>query len=751
MPKINENSNSFTWLYKVGFLIILSLPILIAQPYFFPADWGKSIVFRSIIAIILFLLSFQLLLRKNELFVPNVKKNIIFWLLTSLFSIFLLATIFSVDPSLSFWGNPYRGGGFITFAFCIAFSVLSFVLLRKDDWTKAWFFTILIGVLISLTAIVQYNGIFSKLVLSASDRPASTMGSPIILAVYLLLLLFPAISFAIKENNKYLKSFYIFSILVFLYTILITGSRAAYLGIAVGALYFFLLYPKKLKAIKLTVVGLLVLAVCFVFYVNTANNYPNFLKQNNLFKSVTERLSVRLFLMDPRFYTWAGVDYKILLDKPILGYGPENFSVGFDKHYDPSIPYLNKDWGSWWDKAHNISIQTVSDAGFFALIIYLSLFAVLLWKLQKSKSLGQPDKNITVIHGLQATLIGYFTALLFSFDTFGTYLIFFFIIGFCMHIIYNDENAAQNQIQKNSARKKLLLCILAIVLAIFLWQYNIVPLKINAEINKAGILAKQKQCPAAFNILDTNLQKHSFLDSYNIMQYIEIEKICANYYPENGLTYAKKGTELLTEAVKLQPLYSRYWIWLSSLTTNLAIQEGNTETKNSLLKQSTSYLDKASQLAPKHEEILIERARIEMAGENYKKMQEYSKKCISLSPSIGDCYWYLGLSEIYINDKIGADKDILLAASKGYDTNSGISLSEIANAYGSIPDYKNLVLTLEKLVTLSPNSTDYRSLLATLYKKLGDYSKARQEALKILQLSPESKQNIDQFLNTLPQ
>ena len=64
--EINGINNKFRWLYLTGFFIILALPILIIPPYLFPADWGKSIVFRSIMAILLFLFAYQFIFRKNK-------------------------------------------------------------------------------------------------------------------------------------------------------------------------------------------------------------------------------------------------------------------------------------------------------------------------------------------------------------------------------------------------------------------------------------------------------------------------------------------------------------------------------------------------------------------------------------------------------------------------------------------------------------------------------------------------------------
>ena len=43
--KNNSIQNKFYWAYLVGIFIILALPLLIMPPWFFPPDWGKTIIF----------------------------------------------------------------------------------------------------------------------------------------------------------------------------------------------------------------------------------------------------------------------------------------------------------------------------------------------------------------------------------------------------------------------------------------------------------------------------------------------------------------------------------------------------------------------------------------------------------------------------------------------------------------------------------------------------------------------------------
>lgn len=733
-------------LYFYGICIVLCLPLLSWQPMFAPPDWAKNIVFRSITAILLFAFLWEVLQKKRTVDFKSLVKNKVVWALAGLFCIYFLASIFSADPLFSFWGSPYRGGGFVNFAFYFIFAFLVLMTAKKEDWQKFWNISIVVGCLAALVGILQYLG----LIFESAGRPASTVGNPILLGIYLLLLIFVTISFAIKEKIAWKKASYIAAVLLFLFTILITGSRAAWLGLLMGAVYFLFFYPaqnaKNIKIIKVSAACLLIIAALFVAYINTAGHFPKFLEESSLFTEIKTRLSLDLLLIDPRFTAWKEIDIKIVADSPFLGYGLENFSIGFDRHYDPSVPYIDKNWGAWWDRAHNIIFQTASDAGVIAVIIYIALFVALFWQLSRCARSGEARQKITT-HAMQATLIGYFVANFFSFDSYSSYVLFFLIIAYNLHI--NGFQTLQEQTAWRK-QKPLLAFVLFCVLAVFLWQYNFVPLATNEKINRAEALSQQKKCSEALGLMDKALQRRSFLDSYARMQYVQIIKICNEFYPENGIAYRQKGIELIKEAVKIQPKYTRYWMFLGEASTFLAKQEQDSETKSSLLKEAEEYLNKALALAPKHQEIFVDLAKMEIVAQNFEKAKEYSQKCAQLNQTIGDCYFYLGLAEIYLNDLQAAQQSILAAAAKLYNTESMESLGELADAYADIQDYKNLVIVFEKIVALEPGNAQYHSTLAFLYSKTKDYKKARDEALKVLELSPESKENVEQFLKTLP-
>lgn len=418
---MNSNNKWYKY-YFYGFLAILALPVITTPALLNPTAWGKAILFRIILSILIFISIY----RYKDII---IKKSKALYLLIIFLVLVILSTIFSLDPTFSFWGSPLRADGSLNYIFYIIFAILTFLIIKKSDWEKIWKFNILIGILVSGIALFQKFGVFSETVRTYNGRPPGTMGGPIFLGLYILLLLFITLSFFLKEEQRKKKILYLLVLLLFIYIILISGSRAAWFGLFIGFVYFILTFPKKDKlvlAIKISFLILILLGACGIYYLNT---------NPKVVDSVFGRLSIKLAVDDPRFSAWI-VSADAIKDHPILGYGPENFSIAFDRYYDPSLPFISKEWGSWYDRAHNFIFEIGITYGIPVLLVYLALIGVLFWKLQKIKY----GPNTFIIHGIQATFFAYLSANIFSFDVFSTYLLFFLLIGYSLALTQSNES-----------------------------------------------------------------------------------------------------------------------------------------------------------------------------------------------------------------------------------------------------------------------------------------------------------------------
>lgn len=752
--------NKFYKFYLTGFFIILALHLLAIPPLFFPPEWAKSIVFRTVLSIILLLFSWQAISKNNFLNqvkerAARQKKSLLTLAVICLLA--LLATFLSSDILFSLWASPHRSGGIVNFIFYILFSASLFLILRNNDWKKLWDFSFIVGNVVALLGLVQYFNLLPQIFITYG-RPVSTLSNTILLSIYLVVLIFSVAPFIILEKTKK-RFFYIASLLLFIFGLFLTGSRAGWTGLVIGAFYFLFFYPvinRKISfSFKIASAALIIFGIFSVYYLNINDNLPGFLDKIKILKEIQARTSIDLLLSEPRFSAWQ-VAFEAIKEKPVFGWGPENQSIGFDKYYDPSLPYLTKEWGDWWDRAHNIFLDLPLQYGIPFLIAYIFLFGYLLWKLQKTKHQTDNKEAKITAHGMQSVFLAYFATLIFGFDSVSTLIILFFIVGYALFLTAPKQETTSKNLQQSEKtnkkwqffyqKRKIIAGMLLIVLIWFLWQYNLKPLAINAKIESVEKL----DCSARIPALEKLFSQKSFLDAYLRLTYAEDIKACAEINPSKTIEYMEKGIEALERASGVRPRYTRTWILLGSFKTILFVNETNPQIKKNLYNEINYDFGRALILGPKHQEIFSEWAKLYFAAEDYSEMKNLSEKCVALNADTNTCYWYLGLAEIMLGEQKKGEGHLRIATENGFAAGAATSLSQLAIVYSKLKNYKKLIPVYEALISLNPRNIQYYATLAAVYKELGDYKNARKIALEILKIEPAAENDINEFLKTLP-
>ncbi len=168
--------------------------------------------------------------------------------------------------------------------------------------------------------------------------------------------------------------------------------------------------------------------------------------------------SGRVNLTDPttstRFWTW-GSAWRGFLERPVLGWGAENFSSVFDKYFNPRhyIPGTSSE--TWFDRAHSIYFDYLSETGILGLLSYLSIFAAVFWgALRKNgaeavnavrQAESSPTKHSPIVRALMISLpIGYLVQGVAIFDVLPMYvnLFLFFAFGYYYLYLHNNESYA---------------------------------------------------------------------------------------------------------------------------------------------------------------------------------------------------------------------------------------------------------------------------------------------------------------------
>jgi len=398
------------------------------------------------------------------------------------------------------------------------------------------------------------------------------------------------------------------------------------------------------------------------------------------------------------------------------------------------------------------------------------LFGVLFWQLQKLKynsnttndnaNTANNRPNPIVLHGIQSTFLAYLIANFFSFDSFSSYLISFLLIGFSIRLI--SKNVEGDEFSQHrfmpikriyadniSKWRGVIIFLLFIGLVWFIWVFNIKPITINKEIRISSSLLKKQDCRGALAQIDEILDSRSILDNYLRLNYVDIINEClARTTETTQILLAEKAISLLEKNAETQPYFTRNWILLGNYT-NVLIEKGDVGLK----EKADYYFSKAEELSPKRQEIFIGWIKTYFLTRDYQKAADKAQKCIELNPDLGECWWLMALVDIRLKKYEKAEEDINIAAQKGYNTSSEVSLLQLAKIYSGTKDPEELQELIEiykNLIKINPSNYQYHASLAAVYKEVGDFKNAKVEALKALELFPELKEEVENFLKDFP-
>ncbi|GMU73911.1 MAG: hypothetical protein AMXMBFR44_1100 [Candidatus Campbellbacteria bacterium] len=415
----NGMKKNLEWGILGTLFLVPFIPFLVTGSMYFPFITGKAFAFRILVGIGLAL--WCALLFFDRSYVP--KKSPMLWAVLAFFGVVAVADIFGANFERSLWSNFERMEGLVTFLYlCAFFLVSSTVLTRKNLWSAFWNTSIAASVVMAFYALAQAFGVSDPS--QAGVRVDGTMGNAIYLAVYMLFHMFLTLWFLYrKHSSKGPAVFYITALILQFAALYNTGTRGTMLGLLGGLGLTALLIAwrggahPRLRKISLGVI----LALVALVAVFTAFKDSSFVQERPILSRFAN-ISIYTDSGEARFILWNGVALPGFYERPILGWGQDNFIVVFGKYYDPRM-YQQE---PWYDRAHNVFLDWLIAAGVVGLLAYLSLFGVALYILwRKSAQLSVPERSLGT--GL---LAGYFVHNLFVFDNLISYIFFFLFLGF---------------------------------------------------------------------------------------------------------------------------------------------------------------------------------------------------------------------------------------------------------------------------------------------------------------------------------
>ncbi|MBI1755432.1 O-antigen ligase family protein [Candidatus Azambacteria bacterium] len=415
-------------------------PLVLAGAFYFPYIVPKTVFFQVAVECALFF--YILLIALDKSYAPKfdtlTKAALVF------FGVYVLAGALGANPARSFFGTYERMLSVVNFAhFIVFFLIAKSVLTQGRDWLLFFRTFVIVSVLVSLYGVGQKLGL-PAFYHTDIDRIDSIIGNAAFLAGYLMFALFFAILLLVKDSNPSFRALYVFSAVLNLAVFYLTGTRGAALGLAVGAIFLFCAYifrPSRADAAvekKYLAWGLVALALAAGAIILLEKKSGGISQSLKRFTSVSfSDTTVQTRLLSART-SWEG-----FLARPVLGWGPENYHLVFDKYYNPKLyPAEN-----WFDHAHNIFFDIVTTTGAVGFAAYFFFLGYLMYMIVRGARAGVSEYWPRML--CAALLAAYFTQNIFVFDSLATYLPFFMLCAYAAAGNPRTQRAEQSSYDGN--------------------------------------------------------------------------------------------------------------------------------------------------------------------------------------------------------------------------------------------------------------------------------------------------------------
>ena len=742
-------SNTYVKILRWGIFVSLFIPLIIFSQYLSPFHFGKIVVFRSLVEIITVFYILLILVNKNY----RPKWTFLLTSISIFTGLYVFSGIIGVNFFRSFWGSLERMGGIFSFLhFWAYFVILTSIIRNKADWHKIFKISVFVGFLSILFAYGQRLQLGKFFVgWQHGDRVIGTIGNPALFAGYLLFIFYLALLFLLKKKTPAKEKGFYTAVLILgipvLFMTAVRGAVLSFLGSLLLLALFFIFSSKNKKVRVWLLTGLIIFLLIAGFV--WSNRNQDWVKNSSWLNRIAN-ISFESDTVQTRLWSWNSA-IQGWKEKPIFGWGPENFAVLHMKYFD-ARHFTGIGSETIWDRAHNIFLNTLATMGIFGLLSYLSIFFFffyILIKKFKQKKIGKITLGV-----ISAMIIAYVGQNLFIFDTFANYFLFFVVLGYvnCLGLKKKGLSSEVPTSRDEGRSPSILLTVILLILAfVLVYQTNIEPAKANYATTR-GILAGragdvQKAVDKYRQAIDYNNPQGAYEIKHKFatfaIQYTEKMRQKEEDFDPSLLYYA---IEKVGENIKRFPLDTIPYLYVGRMYILLIDKEPEIAGQ-----QAEESVRRAIDLNDKNPRIWYELGQVQLSLERYQESYESFKIAAELNPEVATSWWFLGVTafqaEHYQEASDSMDKAIELGYT-GFITNRS-DLSRLIFIYEKVENYQGLIKAYEATAKQNPKDAQVYASLAATYAKVGDYEKAILAALKSAEIDPNFRDEAQAFIDSL--
>ncbi|MDE1875176.1 MAG: O-antigen ligase family protein, partial [Patescibacteria group bacterium] len=640
-----------------------------------------------------------------------------------------VADIFGVDPWKSFWSNFERMEGYITTIHLLMyFLVVSAVMNAEKIWKRFLEWSVWSSLAMSAYCLFQLAGVFQ--INQGGVRVDGLFGNATYLAIYMVFNVFFALILIFRDSVVWKRVVY--GVIGFLDLVILyyTATRGSILGLIGGLLLAALLialFDKKERRLRIvagSIIGVIaVLVLGFIAVRNTSFVAKSPVLQRFATLSFSDSETVA------RTYIWT-MAIKGWEERPILGWGQENFNYIFNKFYDPRM-YSQE---QWFDHAHNAVLDWLDNGGVIGLLAYLSLFGAalyLLWK--KSNDMSFTEKSLFT--GLGAA---YFFHNLFVFDNIVSYILFVSLLGY-LHFkstrLAAPIAADAEALTDSDMRMAVPVAIVILVFVIYFFNWR------GYETNVAliqGLRASSAQPVDAQAALD-GFEKALSYDTLGRPEVVErlVEAAPVMNGSSVSIDIRQKYFDMAQAAINEQltrfPGDARYEAFAGTFFADYGDAA-----------DAEIHLKNAIALSPKKQSLMYQLGNFYESTKQYDKALTVFKQAYDLDHEDTDAANYYAVALVYAGQQAAAKQFL---ASAGLDTS--MTSDQFVQAYAALGEWSTVETILKARIAANPNDLASRQNLAAAYYQSGDKADAVKTIQDMEQIDPADKAQLDAVIQQI--
>ncbi|MDD5153025.1 MAG: O-antigen ligase family protein [Candidatus Pacebacteria bacterium] len=655
--------------------------IVLSSGTFFYLVVGKNFAFRVLVEIMLS--AYLVLAVIDPVYRP--RKNYLLISIVLFLVVIILAGIFGENPAKSFWSNFERMEGVVTYLHLfVYFVVASAVLTVRRMWEPYLNLHLFAGVIMGIEGVLQWMGRIQNV--SGGTRIEGSLGNPAYLATYALFNIFLALFFLARSKfttKKEQFKVFIYSAIVLLQTFVLyhTATRGGVLGLIAGVLtatILVVIFERERKFLRMVAYSIL-LGVIFLVGGFVALKNTDFVTQNSVLSRFSS-ISPTEQTTKARFMVW-GMAIDGFKERPILGWGQENFNYVFNKYYNPGMYEQEQ----WFDRAHNVVFDWLVASGALGLLSYLGIFCLAIYIIWKRTKISITEKSVLV--GL---LFGYFFQNLFVFDNITSLVYFFTILGYVASLSLVE--AEERYLQKASKKTQYIVSTGAVLLCCALvYGINYAGYMQNTTLYKA-LVDNDTNGPTAENL--ALFQKAIEYNSYGTSEVREqlVSTAVAGVDTNNPTQIRRQYVMLALQELDKQtietPTNARYQLFLGNLLSYVG--EADVAIK---------YLKTAQELSPKKQTILFALGEAYKNKNDFKNAEVAYKEAYELEPKFGSAI--LSYVRTLVQNKNFAEAEKIALAGIAQSENNYAMHVILGEVYANMGRLKDAIREVNRAIELN--------------------------------------------------